>query len=355
VTGELQPVRRALLAAEEEGLVVEVIPEEGDLVKQGDVVARLRDVRARLEVERAESEVGVRQATLAERQAELARARHDLERIEALQSAASAAWKELEDKRTGVLGAEARVQAAEAELTSAKSDLNWTREKLSRLTVQAPFTGRVIAKRTEVGQWLRQGDGVVELLGMDHVDARLDVPERFMHRLVEVSVPIRIRIQATGEVIEAPISGVIPLADPRSRLFPVRVRLDNSAGKLQPGLSITGMVPTGGSEATLTVHKDAIRRDEAGEFVFFDANGAAAMARVRTLFPVGNRVAIEPGALTAGARVVIEGNERMMPGQPLIPAGPARGAPGSEEQSSAEAPAGGAQGAGQHQGTTQGR
>jgi RND family efflux transporter MFP subunit len=339
VTGELRSVRRALLAAEEDGLVVELAVNEGDAVKQGDVLARLRDTRARLDVARAEADLASKRGTVLERTAEAARARQDMARLEELQSRASAAWSEMEDKKTALAAAEARLEVASADVASAEAALNWARERLVRMTIAAPFGGRIIAKRTEIGQWLRQGDPVVELLDLDQVDARLDVPEQFIDRINQSAEPVRIRIQATGEVAQAPVSAVVPDADPLSRLFPVRVRLSNGDGHLRPGMSIVGLVPTGSSRPTKTVRKDAIMRDDAGEYIYYDAGGRAAAARIRTLFPVGaggERVAVESPMLPDDARVIVQGNERLFPGSPIAemggtaPAGPGA-APGSKD------------------------
>jgi membrane fusion protein (multidrug efflux system) len=321
VTGELQAVRRSLLAAEEEGLVLELLQEEGDSVKQGDVIARLRDTRARLEVARATADLAVKQANVLESTADLERSQQDVERLQTLTTQSSAAWKELEDRKADVAMAQARLAAAQADAVAAEAALDWAREQLARMVITAPFEGRIISKRTEVGQWLQKGDGVVELLEIGRIDARLDVPERFVQRIAGMSDPIQIRLTATGETFRAPATALIPEADSRSRLFPLKVRIQNTDGKLRPGMSIVGLLPSGSSEAAITVHKDALLRDDAGEFVYFSGGGRAAVARVTTLFPVGNRVAVQAGTLQPGMQVVIQGNERLMPGQPLMPAG----------------------------------
>jgi hypothetical protein len=118
-------------------------------------------------------------------------------------------------------------------------------------------------------------------------------------------------------------------------------------------MSITGLVPTGSEEPSLTIHKDAILRNEMGEFVFFDAGGVAAMAQIRSLFPVGDRMAIEAEALQAGAKVVTQGNERMFPGQPLIPAAAIPG--GAGEAPAAPGAGRPGQTTGQNTSTSQGR
>lgn len=90
VTGELKAVQRALLAAEEDGLVV------GEVREQGDVVARLRDTRARLEVERLIAEAGVKDAEVHEREQDAEKARRDYQRMEELNQRTSGTVLELE-------------------------------------------------------------------------------------------------------------------------------------------------------------------------------------------------------------------------------------------------------------------
>jgi len=81
----------------------------------------------------------------------------------------------------------------------------------------------------------------------------------------------------------------------RSRLFPIRVAIPNPGELAQPGMTVVGMVPVGRKMPRLTIHKDAILRDDAGEFVYFDAGGMAMPARVRTRFSIGDRVVIDDG------------------------------------------------------------
>jgi RND family efflux transporter MFP subunit len=319
VTGELRAARRALLATEEEGLVVSMELQEGDEVTQGQVVARLRDTRSKLDVQKAEADLGVKVATVAEREADLDKARRDVSRMEELQARSSAALAEVEDKKILMKAAEARLAAARAEVESAKSALEWARERLSRMEVRSPFAARVTVKKTEVGQWLSQGDTVVEVVALDQIDARLDVPEAYINQLAATRAPVRIRLTATGEIVEAPVSAIVPDADQRSRLFPVRVRVENKGGTLRPGMSVAALVPTGKSEATLTVPKDAILRNDAGEYVLFNAAGTAAPAPVKSLYPVGSRMAVQSQALKAGVQVIVEGNERLFPGMPIKP------------------------------------
>jgi multidrug efflux pump subunit AcrA (membrane-fusion protein) len=82
-------------------------------------------------------------------------------------------------------------------------------------------------------------------------------------------------------------------------------------------MSATGLVPMGQSAMTLLVPKDAVLKGETGSFVYFDGGGRAAVASVERLFAVGDLVAIRASMLEEGMSVVVDGNERLFPGQPL--------------------------------------
>lgn len=83
-------------------------------------------------------------------------------------------------------------------------------------------------------------------------------------------------------------------------------------------MSVLGRVPTGAMDPVMTVAKDAILRDDAGAFLYFDAGGVAAVARLEIRYAVGERIVVRSGRLSEGVGTVVEGNERVFPGQPLL-------------------------------------
>jgi len=316
-TGSLRPERRSLVASREEGRVVLFDLREGDRVEAGDVLAKLDDVLLVHEVERARADVARDRGVIEEREAELANAERDLRRLESLAEKGSARPVELDDAETGVTRARAQLRQAEAELAADGAALATAARRLRDMTIVAPFDGRVVATSTEVGEWVDSGETVAELVALDVIECWLDVPETGVDELRASSEPVKIRVRALEREYEAPVAAVIPDADPLSRLFPVMLLIDNSDGALAPGMSVTGLTPTGVEGDVLTVHQDAVRVDDLGEYVFYDQAGTAAVARVRTLYRVGDRAVIRPGSVREGTRVVVEGNERMFPGQPL--------------------------------------
>lgn len=345
-TGEVRSLRRALLATQVEGLVREIGVEAGDAVQAGAVIARLDDEIARLEVAQAEAELANAEGLVAQREAEASQAERDLARVRQLVDRSGASASEVDDAETLLRTAGAQLTQARAAVSGLRAALSRSRRLLADKQITAPFAGRVIAKRTEVGQWVSAGDAVVELLSETELEAWVDVPQAIVAFVAENGGRVSLEVPGLGEgagPVWGSVVSVVPQADPLSRLFPVRLTVDSMEGRIKPGMSVTAFVPAGRVEARLTVHKDALRRDDAGEFVFVAqpyrdeknpaVNARATAARVERIFAVGDRVAVREGALAAGTPVLTRGNERVTPGQPLIveapPAGAAPRAPSS--------------------------
>lgn len=335
VTGELRAVKRAEVASEEQGQVIALEVEAGDAVEAGQVIARLDDELLRIDVERRKAQVTSAEALVQERGAQVEKAKRDLSRLEDLSSRSGASQNEVDDAKTRLAEEKARQAQAEADLLSAKAELRSAERRLSNSKIVAPFAGSVVMKRTEVGQWLGEGDAVVDMVALNAVDAYLDVPERFLGALSSEGTGIDLRIPAIGDTIQVNSATILAEGDRLARTFRVRVRVENegaaSAGKgrLKPGMSVIGLVPTGEPADVLTIHKDAVMRNDAGSFVYFDGGGAAAVAPIEAQYAVGDRVVVRSPVLKPGMNVITQGNERIIPGQQLKIMGAPESVPGS--------------------------
>jgi multidrug efflux system membrane fusion protein len=322
VIGTLRAVRRAVLAVETEGLLAEQPLREGDSLRRGDVVARTDATLLRLEVQRAEAQLVAARATVQQQVAVLAKAERDLPRLQRLLAESAAVSQTVvDDAGTALAEARARLANARANVAAAGAAEALARERLKDADVHAPFDGHVVTRRAEVGEWLRAGDAVVEIVASDPIEAWLAVPEEALRALSAPGALVEVHVPATGHVERLPITTLVPDVDPLAHTFPLVVRLPNDDGMLRPGLRAVARVPTGVRAPTLTVHADALLRDAAGERVLVAASGVARAVRVETLFLAGGRVAVRGEGLHAGDLAIVEGNERLSPGQPVAPAG----------------------------------
>jgi RND family efflux transporter MFP subunit len=329
VTGEIRSRLSSALASQVEGLVVELQIEEGDVVSKGQVIARLDDVRAQIAVSRAIAEVDFAAAVMMQREAELDVARRDLSRLEELDRLGSSGVSQLDEARTLVASREALMAQAKAEMASAKNDLMLRDRELEDMTVVAPFAGRVVMKHSDVGQWVGRGDEIVTIVSLSELEARVDIPEDVYGAVLETKKAggkIEISLPALngrfGGRVYGEILAILPRADSLSRLFAVRIAVEavdeNGKSLLRPGMSLSAWVPTGKPGQFVTVSKDAIVRTATGEVVYYSDDGISAVTPVTRLFAVGDRVAVRSFALRDGMMVVVDGNERLFPGQGLI-------------------------------------
>lgn len=324
VTGEIRSRLTSDVASQVSGLLVQLEVEEGDTVEQGQVIAGIDAERAQIAVRRAQSALAFAQAVLAQRRVELDNATRNLKRIEELDRLGSSGVSQLDDARTLVASQEARLAQAQAEMMSSQSELDLAKRELDDMTIEAPFRGRVVRKSSEIGQWIGAGDEIVTIVSLDALEARIDIPEDVYSAVsatMRDRVAIEIRLPAlgtgSGQEIYGQVITILPGADSLSRLFPVRISIDNTGGLLRPGMSLIAMVPTNASERYITVHKDAIVRTSTGEVVYYSNDGVSAIAPIERLFAVGQRMAVRSPVLRGGMSVVTSGNERMFPGQPL--------------------------------------
>jgi RND family efflux transporter MFP subunit len=326
VTGAVRAVRRSRVAAREGGIVLALEAREGAVVKEGDLLARLDAERLRLDAAVAGSEAAEAEALLEERKAAEAKAKRDLEALEALAARDAARPKEREDAGSDARVAAARTAAAAKRAEGLRGRVALLRRRIADTEIRAPFAGTVTGLHAEVGAWVGEGDAVLDLVSTGDLEVRVDAPQASLAPLRALGgAPLRIVVDATGEERDLRAWRIVGDVDPSSRNFPVMAPLGDGAA-LAPGMSVTAFVPTGAEAEFSTVSRDAILRGPTGPYVYAVAGGgegkpaSAALVPVEVLFSVGDRAAVRARDLAAGASVVVEGNERLFPGAPILPA-----------------------------------
>jgi RND family efflux transporter MFP subunit len=324
VTGSLRAANFALVAAQEEGRVAEVLVKAGDRVEAGVLLCRLDSRRMTAMQRSAEADFARATATLGESRARLEKAQRDLDRAERLLASGSVTETTLQDARTEKAVAESRFGAAEREGERLRAQLDLLLVRIQDVEIKAPFAGVVTERRVEVGEWLRPGDPVVRLVSDQKLEAWLEVPERFASSALAAP---EIRIEVPGGFVLANKARLIPQVDDKARSFTIVFDLSPSDKPLTllPGMSVRAAVPTGEKTRVLTVPKDALLREAIGYSVYKSipgmggAGSQAVPIGVDLLFEQGDLAAVKAPGLKAGDLVVIEGNERLRPMMSIAP------------------------------------
>jgi len=309
--GRLIELRRATVASEVEGRVLDVPIEAGDAVVGGaTVLAEVDGVWSSLALREAEARVAAVRATLEQ-------SRRDYEYLATLRQSGSAKPKEVEDAATAVA-------ANEASLAAARTAVDLAKQRVDRLKIVAPFDGAVVRRLVERGQWVAPGTPVAEVITTGQLDAEVYVPEQHVGA-IRVGQTVDVTIGPIGERVTGEVVAIVPAASNAARTFPVKVRLDDRGGKLKAGMSVIAHLPISDERPRLTVPRDAVlfSGDEATVWVAtqnVEGGRVALPVPVRVSFGVADRYVVEPlgATLEAGADVVVQGGERLVPNQPLM-------------------------------------
>lgn len=321
VTGDLRAVRRADVASREGGLVVELLVEEGDRVREGDVLARLDARRLTIQLETVVAEKAVAQALKAQREAETRIWRDEVASLENAMSQGGANLKELSDARTNLAAAEAALAQAERQIPVIDARAEYLSTRLADMEIAAPFTGVVTARLAQVGEWVGEGESVVQLVDVDTLDAWLTIDQRYLPAVSGLDPQVTIEPATGNGPIDLRRVRLIPDVHPVARTFTLIGRFDAADLGLAPGVSVVGWIPTGEEAEHVTISKDAVVRNALGPFVYVvrgEPGAQAAMpAQIDVFFETAGRVAVRPGALQPGDLVIVEGNERLYPTAPV--------------------------------------
>jgi RND family efflux transporter MFP subunit len=218
---------------------------------------------------------------------------------------------------------------ARAKVSAQEQEIARLKDQLTKHTIRAPFNGYVVAEHTEAGQWVARGGMVAKVIDLDEVDLEIAVLESYIPQ-------IKLNDEATVEVTSMPdrrftgkVREINPLGDQRTRNFTVRIRLENNLGPdevpiLKAGMFARASLSVGKPTQALFVPKDAVvLGDPQGAKVFAVTPGAMDPKK-QTVVPVYVQLGTSQGGmfevrgeLTTATQVVVQGNERLFPGQPV--------------------------------------
>jgi hypothetical protein len=162
---------------------------------------------------------------------------------------------------------------------------------------------------------------VARLLDTEAFEVEASVPVRYVD-VLEPGMEIAGTTE-TGEDLMLTVRAVLPIEETATRTRPVRLEGRSLTGstRIAVGQSITVLVPREAPREILSVPKDALVQAQGGWTVFVEEDGAARPRTVEIGVAVGDRFEVL-GGLSDGDIVVVRGNERLRPGQPIESGGP---------------------------------
>jgi len=324
-TGYVTARREATVSAQITGTLTEVLIEEGDHVKEGQVLARLDDTAQQAALAQAQAQLQAAQAQQTQFEAMLAQAQRDLVRNQDLVVRQLVSQQALETARTQVETLTAQLEAQRKQVKLARAGVQAAQVQLGYTVIRAPFTGVIIAKAAQAGEIISPisagggftRTGVGTIVDMDSLEIEVDVNEAYINRVQPAQRAQAVLDAYPDWTIPAHVIAIIPTADRSKATVKVRIGIDQKDPRILPDMGVRvsfleeSPAPGHGDSAPalkgMLLPSSAIVQ-RAGRSVVFVIEGERARERV-----------VSPGQTLGGDLRLVEGIE---PGTRVVRAPP---------------------------------
>jgi membrane fusion protein (multidrug efflux system) len=286
--GSLQSNESVILRPEVSGRISAIGFKDGQVVKKGQMLIALDNA--------------LNEAEVAQMKAEYDLALANLKRSEDL-----ASRKFISSSAQDTAASNAQVAEAKLKLAQARS---------SKMRIVAPFDGVVGIRSVSLGDYVKDGTDLVNVEDVRILKVDFRLPER---NLTQIKVGQGIEVIADalpGERFSGLIDAINPRIDANGRSLEIRARLDNTGGKLRPGMFVRVRVIVGERTNALLVPEEAIVPQGAEFFVYKVVEGQARRIPVKIGVRREALVEIVEG-LKSGDQVVTAGMRLSRDGQPV--------------------------------------
>ena len=285
----LEAERWVDVRARRQGQIVRIRKEEGDAVREGDVLAELDSDDARLQ----------------QRQMEVAYldAQRNFLRVEKIFKSNLMSEEQFESAKT-------QLDRASAQFDQAKLNFAYTR-------ITSPVSGIVTLRSVEIGNVVTNNQAVFSVADFDPLLARIRVPEKEIGRIA-VGQVARVSVETEEEqTFKGRVKMISPVVDPESGTIKVTVEIPVEKSILRPGMFASVHIITETRSSAIVIPKKALVLEGEGNQVFVfergEGGGKAQRRRVEIGFSDSDRLEIVSG-LNDGDLVITVGQDGLRPG-----------------------------------------
>lgn len=345
-TGKIEPEFKVVITPEVTGEIIELPVKEGDQVKKGQLLIRIKGDQYKAQKEQLEAGLQSAKASLKIREAELQKITADFNRIKELHAKKLASDSERETAEANYLTAKASYDAAVANVLQSEARLKEILESLYKTTIYSPMDGVITSLNVEVGERVlgsgfTQGTEIMTVSDLKNIEAVVEVDENDVVLISNGDTAI-VKVDAfkdkefKGVVTQIGNSAKTKGLGTQEEVvnFEVRIKLIDSDDKLRPGMSCTADIQTEtvfdvlavpiqsvtirskmaekkteeGDEDAVVEKKSSDKNDKPKEIVFIVENGKAESVEVSTGISDADYIEIRTGL--KGGEEVVSGSYR---------------------------------------------
>jgi membrane fusion protein, multidrug efflux system len=319
--GRITAVDKVDVVARVTGFIEERRFTEGSLVKTGDLLIRIEQATYKAAVEQARATLAKAKATAVNAELQLARAR-ELIRNQNIPQAT------VDQRVADLASTQADVMAAQAALDQAQINFGYTE-------ITSPIDGRIGISNFTVGNLVGPSSGILAtIVSQNPIYVIFQASERdvleYKRRTAAAGdtsghVTVHVKLPDGSPYPEPGVSNFLDIqVSPTTDTVSVRAQLPNPSGLLLPGGFVGVTVDRGAPRSALVVPQSAIQVDQAGRYVLVVGGDRKVELRRVTVGSDQGRDAVVTEGLKDGDMVIVEGIQKVRPGQ-IVAATPIAG------------------------------
>jgi len=247
-SGYVTPRRRATVAAKITGRVTGVFFDEGNNVKEGQLLATLDDSDVQKSLSAAKADRDSSEAAIADLQVQLKLAEIQLRRVKGLVEAKVQTEEALDNASASVDSLKAKIALAKQQVAAADTRIAQAQQAVDNCTIRAPFAGRIVSKDAQVGEMVSPisagggftRTGIATIVDMKSNEIEVDVNEAYIAKVKERQ-KVEAKLDAYPEEKDkysARVRTVIPSADRQKATVKVRISFDKLDDKILPDMGV---------------------------------------------------------------------------------------------------------------------
>ena len=286
--GNLLPNQRLIMKSEIDGVIENIYFDEGEEIFQNKKLVDIstKELSLKLKIALADSKL----------------AESNLNRDEELAKKNLIPNAQLDQTRTF---------AERASFNKELSKIN-----LNKSLIKSPLKGTIKTRFVKVGEFVRKGDRLVEILDVDRILVKVNIPEQ---EILQIKIGQKVDIVLyilENKMIEGQVKKIGLEADSSNRTFPVEIEVDNSERELRPGMLARATFTQRVDQDQVVVPRHAIMERDMGRIVYIVDNDIAIQRKVAIGITQREKVQVIMG-LSKGEKLVIEGHTKLTDGEEI--------------------------------------
>lgn len=305
VTGIIYYERVSDISTEVEGLVEEIKVNQGDRVKKGDPLVQLN-------TEILEREISLTRTRIEQIQLRIKNSEKNYKRLERLFNSSGVSEKDYDDALYNYQDAQKEKQAVEDSLAKLLIQQR-------RSLIKAPFDGVILSKGVDSGAWVQQGKVLVSLGSSDDLYVRAPIGETLL-QFTQLREKVQVTLNAFNKELEGEVIAIDPVADLKTKNVFLKIKIP-SMELVAQNMSAQVYIPSSKKRKLGVFSRAAVIKFKGKDFIYSVKDGKASILPVNIVAYMGQQVAADNPYIAPGLPVVVEGNERLRPDQPVLVAG----------------------------------